>query len=243
MGDALPSSWLVMPRAQDRNLLWPNTKLSPQESKRSHLKRPTILIPTKFVSLSLIINDRLVRQIIRSAKTCIVREGGKATVVTSSVITKSHGMGSRLGEFCVIKLCIWPALPRQNSPDLKHQIWTLKSSQCMQWNSHRWASTEIKLEGKEKQECVRSKVQQPGATRNGAWEISPVKLSSFSLPTDDDDPLLWSPSFISSSHRERWTAPLKSDLHIESGSRDRGRKGEKEREELLAVVEKEVTEQ
>ena len=102
MGDALPSSWLVMPRAQDRNLLWPNTKLSPQESKRSHLKRPTILIPTKFVSLSLIINDRLVRQIIRSAKTCIVREGGKATVVTSSVITKSHGMGSRLGEFWVL---------------------------------------------------------------------------------------------------------------------------------------------
>ena len=130
-------------------------------------------------------------------------------------------------EFCVIKLCIWPALPRQNSPDLKHQIWTLKSSQCMQWNSHRWASTEIKLEGREKQECVRSKVQQPGATRNGAGEISPVKLSSFSLPTDDDDPLLWSPSFISSSHRERWTAPLKSDLHIESGSRDRGRKGER----------------
>ena len=47
---------------------------------------------TKFVPLSLIINDRLVRQIIWSAKTCLV----KATVVTSSTPPSSQCSGTRI---------------------------------------------------------------------------------------------------------------------------------------------------
>ena len=44
------------------------------------------------------------------------------------------------------------------------------------------------------------------------------------------------PSFISSSHRERRTAPLKSDLHIESGSRDRGTDRRKAREKEGGII-------
>ena len=90
---------------------------------------------TKFVPLSLIINDRLVRQIIWSAKTCL--EGNCCDILHAAVIT-------------------------------------------MQWNSHRWASTEIKLNytrgGRTRvyfRKC--SGAEQP----KWGWGISPVKLSSF----------------------------------------------------------------
>ena len=109
---------------------------------------------------------------------------------------------------------------------------------------------EIKLdcerERGEEEECTfESAAARSG--RNGAGEFPQSNFHrSPSNPSPSSSngrrPIVMVPSFISSSHRERWTAPLKSDLHIGSGSIDRrGGRKQKEREELSAVVAKEVT--
>ena len=116
------------------------------------------------------------------------------------------------------------------------------STQCS-WISHRWASMEIKLdcerERGEEEECTfESAAARSG--RNGAGEFpqsnfhrspsnpSPSSSSS-SSSSNGRRPIVMVPSFISSSHRERWTAPLKSDLHIGSGSIDSGGRGRRRR--------------
>ena len=75
------------------------------------------------------------------------------------------------------------------------------------------------------------------SSRNGVGEFpqsnfhrSPSILP-YPYPTSSNGrrPIVMVPSFISSSHRERWTAPLKSDLHIGSGSIDSGGRGRRRR--------------
>ena len=139
---------------------------------------------TKFVPLSLIINDRLVRQIIWSAKTCLV----KATVVTSSTPPSSQCSGTRI-----------VGRPRKLNSTTR--------------------------EGGE-QECTFESAA-ARSSRNGVGEFPQSNFHRSlhplpSSPSSNGRPIVMVPSFISSSHRERWTAPLKSDLHIGSGSRDSG---------------------
>ena len=105
----------------------------------------------------------------------------------------------------------------------------------MQWNSHRWASTKLNSTTREggEQECTFESAA-ARSSRNGVGEFPQSNFHRSlhplpSSPSSNGRPIVMVPSFISSSHRERWTAPLKSDLHIGSGSIDSGGRGRRRR--------------
>ena len=113
--------------------------------------------------------------------------------------------------------------PKVKAPSQIHNA-TSALARC----THRWASMEIKATKREgENKSVLSKVQPRAAAKMGLGNFprqtfivgSPPLPSSLSIPPPPGNPLLQRPpSFISSSHRERWTAPsaipLKSLLEV-----------------------------
>ena len=122
---------------------------------------PTII--TKFVSLSLIINDRLVRQIIWSAKTCIVKEGNCCDVLHSTRRHHNACSGTRI-----------VGLP-----------WKLNSTAKERGERNKSVLSKVQRPGAAEMGL--------GNFPSQTFIVLPPSPLHPPPPPTDDDPLLWSP--------------------------------------------------